>query len=215
MSKELDDVLLELAKRDRIHETFMAMGATSEQADIAASTPKITNQFQWTGALLTFQKCALMKADDGKLVRDWVTANKFDFLLPAATPDPIKALDIDPALLASARAGNWTAKSQLFTTLHAGKPKSAIDETQATLAALLADTSNTGKADTTVTEKPARAAVDPANPFVGLRDANGKVDPIKQAIVAQRIKQDGIAVVKKLAIEAGVTLGGHPLRKAG
>lgn len=214
MSKELDDVLLELAKRDRIHETFMALGATSEQADIAASTPKITNQFQWTGALLTFQKCALMKADDGKLVKKWVKENKFDFLLPAATPDPIKALDIDPALLASARAGNWTAKSQLFTTLHAGKPKSAIDETQATLATLLADTGDTGKADTTVTEKPARA-VDPANPFVGLRDAAGKVDPVKQAIVATRIKQDGIAVVKKLAIEAGVTLGGHPLRKAG
>jgi len=57
--------------------------------------------------------------------------------------------------------------------------------------------------------------VDPKNPFVGLRDAAGKVDPIKQAIVAQRIKQDGIALVSKLAREAGVTLGGHPLRKAG
>jgi hypothetical protein len=57
--------------------------------------------------------------------------------------------------------------------------------------------------------------VDPTNPFVGLRDASGKVDPIRQALITAKIKSDGIAAVSALARAAGVTLGGHPLRKAG
>jgi hypothetical protein len=136
MSKDLDDVLLELAKRDRIAEVFMSLGATHEQADIAANTPRVAKEFQWTGALLTFQKQAMMKHDDGKLVKDWLTANKFDFLLPAPTPDPdsIKSLNIDPALLASARAGNKTAGAKLFV---------AVGRDHDKLAAVLADTGNT------------------------------------------------------------------------
>lgn len=57
--------------------------------------------------------------------------------------------------------------------------------------------------------------VDPKNPFVGLRDTAGKVDPVKRETVAALIKNSGIAVASKLAREAGVTLSGHPLRKAG
>jgi hypothetical protein len=197
MSKELDDVLLELAKRDRIHETFMALGATSEQADIAASTPKITNQFQWTGALLTFQKCALMKADDGKLVKKWMTENKFDFLLPAATPDPIKALDIDPALLASARAGNWTAKSQIFTTLHAGKPKSAIAETQAVLATLLADTGGTD-AD--------KGKDEPAQKLKG-RDNPWSAASWNVTAQARLVREIGLAAAQSIAKAQGSFVG--------
>lgn len=45
---------------------------------------------------------------------------------------------LDPDLIAKAKAGNLTAKSQLFTALHAGKPRSEEAATVAALDKLLA-----------------------------------------------------------------------------
>ena len=78
-----------------------------------------------------------------------------------------------------------------------------------------ANAAKPGKVAGAADDKSKDDSVDPKNPFVGLRDAAGKVDPVRQAIVAAKIKSDGIAVVSALARAAGVTLGGHPLRKAG
>jgi len=125
MSKELDDVLLEMAKRDRIAEVFLSLGATHEQAEIAASTPKVVKEFQWTGALLTFQKKAIYKADDGKLVKDWLTANKFDFLIPSETGADAGTPKVDPILVENAKT-NWTARGQLLRAL--GNDQSKLDE---------------------------------------------------------------------------------------
>jgi hypothetical protein len=116
-------------------------------------------------------------------------------------PDP--KVEARKELEAAALAGSVQAHGQLFKELG----KAAYDEWRIKHAAA------PGR-PAAITDK-ANTDVDPKNPFVGLRDAAGKVDPVKQAIVAARIKQDGIAVVSKLAREAGVTLGGHPLRKAG
>jgi hypothetical protein len=116
----------------------------------------------------------------------------------------------DPATVArrelegAALAGNVTAHGQLARIMGKG----AYDQWRAKNAA------QPGKAAVAVTDD-TNTDTDPKNPFVGFRDANGKVDPAKSAIVAARIKSDGIAAVTKLAKEAGVTLGGYPLRKAG
>jgi hypothetical protein len=116
-------------------------------------------------------------------------------------PDP--QVEARKQLEAEALAGSVSAHGRLFKQLG----KAGYDAWKLKHAAqpgkVAAPTDNTNT-DT-----------DPKNPFVGFRDASGKVDPVKAAIVAARIKSDGIAVVTKLAKEAGVTLGGYPLRKAG
>jgi hypothetical protein len=117
-------------------------------------------------------------------------------------PDP--RVVAQQELEAAALAGNVTAHGRLARTMgqtayDAWRAKHAVKPGQAAVAAT----------DDTKTD------VDPKNPFVGFRDAAGKVDPVKSVIVAARIKSDGIAAVTKLAKEAGVTLGGYPLRKAG
>jgi hypothetical protein len=103
----------------------------------------------------------------------------------------------------AAKAGSVQAHGKLFRLLGS---KAAYD------AWCAANAAKPGKVAGGADDK--GGDVDPKNPFVGLRDASGKVDPIKQAIVAAKIKNEGIAVVSALARAAGVTLGGHPLRKA-
>jgi len=117
-------------------------------------------------------------------------------------PDPV--VEARKQLEAAALAGSVSAHGQLFKTMG----KAAYDQWREKNAA------QPGKAAVAATDN-TNTDVDPNNPFVGFRDASGKVDPAKSAIVAARIKSDGVAAVTKLAKEAGVTLGGYPLRKAG
>jgi hypothetical protein len=126
MNKELDEVLLEMSKRDRIAETFMSLGASHEQAEVAANTKNVVNQFDWNGATLTFQKKPLYKRDDGALVKAWVQENKYDFLLPLAEADPVKRLNIAPALIESAKAGNWTSIGALARLLGSREAAEAL-----------------------------------------------------------------------------------------
>jgi hypothetical protein len=117
-------------------------------------------------------------------------------------PDP--QVEARKQLEADALAGSVSAHGRLFKELG----KTAYDQWRAKNGA------QPGKTAVAATDN-TNTDVDPKNPFVGFRDAAGKVDPVKAALVAARIKSDGIAVVTKLAKDAGVTLGGYPLRKAG
>lgn len=146
MSKELDEVLLEMRKRDLIAETFIALGASHEQADLAADTKRIAEKFGWNGATLTFQGQPLYARDNGAIVKEFVIANKFDFLLPKPEGD-LAAPSIDPAVLAAARNGNITAKGKVFQ---------AVGEDHDKLAAVLADTSTS--VDDVATKAAAAAA---------------------------------------------------------
>ena len=107
-------------------------------------------------------------------------------------------------LEAAALAGSVSAHGQLFKTMG----KAAYDQWREKNAA------QPGKAAVAATDN-TNTDTDPKNPFVGFRDASGKVDPVKAATVAALIKSAGIAHVKALSEKAGVTLGGYPLRKAG
>jgi hypothetical protein len=139
MTEALDKVLAAHDRIDRVHKFFKSIGSTDEQAATAAAAH--ADKFVWNGATLEFQgKCV---ADPGNGVREWFTANKLDFLLPPKSANADKP-DVDPQLLASARAGNITAKGRLFVQ---------VGRDQAKLAAVLADKSNTGADDTARDEK--------------------------------------------------------------
>jgi hypothetical protein len=117
-------------------------------------------------------------------------------------PDPV--VEARKQLEAEALAGSVSAHGRLFKQLG----KAGYDEWK------LKHAAQPGKAAVAATDN-TNTDIDPKNPFYNFRDAAGKVDPVKAALVAARIKSDGIAVVTKLAKDAGVTLGGYPLRKAG
>jgi len=118
-------------------------------------------------------------------------------------PDP--AVVARQELEALAKSGNVSAHGQLARTMG----QTAYDAWRAKNGA------QPGKLAVAVTDNTNGGDVDPKNPFYGLRDAAGKVDPVKAATVAALIKSAGIAHVKALSVQAGTTLGGHPLRKAG
>lgn len=220
MDEAMHAVILQQEKIDHIYHLFLNMlNSTMEQAETASYTPVVVKLFDWDGSLFTCNRQPIRPRDEGAPIKALLRERKLDFLLPAETADPVTAA-IDPALLASARAGNMTSRSKLVRALGLNERRlSAADE--AKLAEVLGDTDSADTVDTTSVDAAARAAAAAAaaanpNPFVGLRNPmTGKVDPAKQAEVAMRIKRDGIAAVVALSKAAGVTLSGLPLRKAG
>jgi hypothetical protein len=123
-------------------------------------------------------------------------------------PDP--KVEARKQLEADAIAGSVKAHGALYMSL--GSSKAERDANYA--AWKLKHGAAPGRPATVANDT--NADVDPKNPFSGFRDASGKVDPVKAAVVAALIKSAGIAHVTALAKQAGVTLGGYPLvRKAG
>ena len=115
-----DKILAAHDRLNRVHAYFESIGSTSEQAATAAKAH--AEKFEWNGAVLSFQGKPVADPDNG--VREWFTKNKLDFLLPP--PDSTKQLDVDADLLAKAKAGNMTARSQLFVQV--GRDQSKLDD---------------------------------------------------------------------------------------
>jgi hypothetical protein len=140
-NEALDAVIAAQKLSDSVYDLFsVQLGSTLEQAEIASRDPNIIKQFKMSagGAVLKFQDKPAMRSDDGAPVKNFLKVNRLDFLLPPETLDPVKALAIPPDVLAAAQRGNLTAKSNLFTLLHGGKPKSEEAATVAKVNALIA-----------------------------------------------------------------------------
>jgi hypothetical protein len=154
---EFDAEMNRIDRIDRVHKFFESIGASYEQAATIANSNHV-EKFKWDGAVLTLQGKAVKEAD----VRAFFTSNKLDFLLPAENT-PLKKIDVDAALLAAAKAGDWTAEGKLFRILHGDKPKTAAAaaETKAELAALLAG--KTADADTAPRDDKGRFVADDAS----------------------------------------------------
>jgi hypothetical protein len=138
MTEELDKVLNAADRIDRVHKYFVSLGSTEEQAATAAKA--FAEKFTYDGAVLSFQGKPVIDARDDVIAH--FKANKLDFLLPPPKTEA-EQHNVDPALLAEARAGSFTAKGKLFRALHGNKPRSAVAATEAELNALI-----TGKAAT-------------------------------------------------------------------
>jgi hypothetical protein len=142
-NEALDAVILAQKLSDSVYDLFsVQLGSTLEQAEVASRDPQIMKQFKMSagGAVLKFQDKPVMRSDAGAPIKAYLKATRLDFLLPPETPDPVKALDIPEATLAACRAGNLTAKSNLFKLVHGDKPKSAEGASLATVEALIAGT---------------------------------------------------------------------------
>jgi hypothetical protein len=120
MSVELDAELLKIAKRRLVGEYLETLGSTPEQAKTAAAG--YSDQFAYSGAVLSFKgELAGTPAMEAK-VRDWFAENKLDFLIGTLTANA-GAPNADAALVAAARAGNITARGKLLRQLNMDQSK--------------------------------------------------------------------------------------------
>jgi hypothetical protein len=137
VSEHNEKVLRKAERLQRIHELWKAIPGTTDEMAIAASAT-LAERFDWTGSVLNLDG----KPATAEAVREHFGTN-YGFLFPPKLENA-DVPKVDPQLLASARAGNMTAKSRLFVQ---------VGRDQAKLAAVLADKSNTGADDTARDEK--------------------------------------------------------------
>lgn len=136
-------------------------------------------------------------AVDSKQCQDFF-AKKFDFLLsPQETA--LEAGALDPALLASARAGNLTAKGRMLV---------ALNGDEAALRIALAAKGDVHDQVANGHDKPLDKST---NPFIGLRDKSGKIVPEKMKKVESFIKAAGTKAAASVAKSAGLRLDGTPI----
>lgn len=136
VSEHNEKVLRKAERLQRIHELWKAIPGTTDEMAIAASST-LAERFDWTGSVLNLDG----KPATAEAVREHFGTN-YGFLFPPKSANADKP-DVDAQLLASARAGNITAKGRLVRQLGS---LAAVD-------AVLADKSNTGADDTARDEK--------------------------------------------------------------
>jgi hypothetical protein len=197
MTEALDKVLAAHDRIDRVHKFFKSIGSTDEQAATAAAAH--ADKFVWNGATLEFQGKCVADPDNG--VREWFTANKLDFLLPPKSANADKP-DVDPQLLASARAGNITAKGRLVRQLGS---LAAVD-------AVLADKSNTGADDTPRDEKGRFVGATPQEKEAAANNPWGPNWNVTRQ--GQVVRSLGIEAAQRIAKAAGSHVGATKGAKA-
>jgi hypothetical protein len=126
---KLDDVLKNIDRMDRTVKLAVSWGATPELAELFAA--KYAAQFTWDGIQLTFSG---KNAVDDPDTRKHFTEGALAPLFPATVTNNT-APKIDPALLASARSGNWTSIGALARRLGSREAAEAmIADTTAAIA---------------------------------------------------------------------------------
>jgi hypothetical protein len=140
MDEGLEKLLEQQRISDAIYAEMLAGGSSMEQAEAASRIPHIVKQFSFNegGNVLRFQNAPVMHADKGAKIREFLKVNNFAFLMPPTADDPVAQLDIAPADLALAKAGNLTARARVFAKVHGSKSKAEEASSLATVAALIA-----------------------------------------------------------------------------
>jgi hypothetical protein len=193
MTAELDKVLNRHDRIERVAQLWKSMGdnVTDEQA-IAASVTLADKGFEWTGSVLMFNG----KPAKAEAVREHFAQSGYAFLLPPDNAAPVQKIEVDPVILASAKAGNKTAEGQLF--LQVGKDR-------AKLAALLASADDDAGTDETKTptddasNKTPKAKDHKNNPF---HKSNWSL-----AAQGKLIRAIGPEKAAAIAAAVGVTIG--------
>jgi hypothetical protein len=149
VSEHNEKVLRKAERLQRIHELWKAIPGTTDEMAIAASST-LAERFDWTGSVLNLDG----KPATAEAVREHFGKN-YGFLFPPKSENADKP-NVDPALLASARAGNMTAKSRLFVQ---------VGRDQAKLDAVLADKSADTGTDTSANASPKEKEASKNNPW--------------------------------------------------
>jgi len=205
MSDEVRDhneqVLRKIDRVDRVHKFFKSIGSSDEQASTAAAAH--AEKFVWDGAVLSFQGKPVADADNG--VREYFESHNLGFLLPPKSANADKP-DIDPALLASARAGNKTAYQNVYLKL--GRDKAATD-------ALIADKgTGAGADDTRQRDEHGRFVADKASKFKGTNPWGSGPGEWNVTRQGQLCRELGLAAAQSIAASAGSFVGATKPSKA-
>jgi hypothetical protein len=188
MTEDLEKVLRKADRIQRVHELWKAIpGATDEMAIAASST--LAERFDWTGSVLNLDG----KPATAEAVREYFGTN-YGFLFPSKSENA-DAPKVDQQLLASARAGNITAKGRLVRQLGS---LAAAD-------AVLADKANTGADDTARDEKGRFVGATPQEKEAA---ANNPWGPNWNATrQGQIVRQLGIEAAQRIAKAANSHVG--------
>lgn len=124
---------------------------------------------------------------------------QYPFLLPPQEK-ALGAGALDPADIALARSGNLTAKGRCLL---------ALNGDEQALKAALANKGNV--TDSRDKSKALDKSKSTTNPFIGLRDKNGKIVPEQMQKVESLIRAVGTAKSAAIAKSAGLRLDGSPI----
>jgi hypothetical protein len=223
----LDQKLHDLDEAGAIHDYFeTVLKSTEQQAEIASRTMR--HLFKWSGVRLLWNNentggVPIVAVDHVDQVRAFLTEKGFDFLLskPGATVEGFEAAAIPGDMLDAALSGSLTQKGQIAMLL-GGNNKDAVARTELLLKTERAKRANgangaNGADDAsrhgqTQNERRLNGSTDHStNPFVGLRGADGKINPQKMAKVESFIKAAGAKVAAAVAKSAGLRLDGSPI----
>lgn len=128
------EVLRKITESNKIAEFAMnVLGMDERRAEVFQKA--CGDRFVWDGTLKFHGASGDVPADDPQCTGFF--QREYDFLVPAKKVEG-DAPTLDPDLIAKAKAGHMTAKSQLFRALHEGKPKGTEAETRAALDKILA-----------------------------------------------------------------------------
>jgi hypothetical protein len=195
--KVFDDAIRKIETKFRVETYLMKIGASEEAAKLISSSPDQIKKFVYDGVDLRFGKSDLTAADDPN-AREYYLTGPFKGLFAAAADKAPNGDDHhaqpDPALLASARAGNRTAYSKLARDAFNGDVK-ALD---AALAVKGDDQLANGHDKST-------------NPFKNLRTKSGAIDPVQMEKVSSFIRAAGTKAAAAVARSAGLKLDGTPI----
>lgn len=210
-SKEVDDALRALETKHRTEDFLRKIGASDEAAALLASHPDQVKQFTWDGVNLHFGKSDLAAVDDPAAKSHFLEGPFAALFAKPVEPGTDGDQQVDPVVLASARAGNITDKGRLLRSLN-GDVK-ALD-------AML-----TAKGDGDDDAAAGANGVNGvnghhSNPFLRLRDPKtGRVNPVVQDQVASLIKAVGTKretaiarACKTTAAPFGMSITGLPLK---
>ncbi len=196
MSTVADDnkeTLLRLDCIDRVHKLFKSWGATDEQAEVAAASQ--AKRFKFDGVQLTWAATGTSAIDDPSVKAFYADAG-FKFLLPPPkVEDKDNTPQVDPILVEQMRQGNKTAEAKLFRQL-GGDRDEAGALAQLKLLKVGNDQMNGDHSK---------------NPFVGLRDKNGKIVEEQMRKVESLLKAVGTKRCAAIAASAGYRLDGTRL----
>jgi hypothetical protein len=206
-NKELDAALLKLETKHRFESFLIKIGASAEAAKLISSSPDQLAKVQWDGVNLHFGKSDLAAVDD-PAARTHFLDGPFKALFTPPQADVHDDTQLDEALVASARAGNITAKGRLLRSL---------DGDVEALNAALADKGDSHDKGANGHDKSLLNGS--SNPFFKLRKPDGAIDKAVEkdigrmiAVMGHKKVADIARAAKSPAAPLGLSLTGLPLK---
>ncbi len=218
-TKTLDQQLHDLDEAGKLYEyAETVLGCSAEQADVLSRTMR--HLFEWSGVRLIYRSEngeKLVAVDHADQVRERLTRQKLDFLLPAPKAAVEGFADISiPEDLLDAALTSKTAEGRICMEYMGGNTKDAAAKTALLIRAHRAkrngtinDANDTNKHGVTDAERRTNST----NPFLKLSMArNAAEKEAATTAISSLIRAVGTTKATAIARSANLTLTGQPLR---